>query len=585
VSLGSLERRPPPPRRPRTARVMRIAALAPVVVIGGSVLLLGDVPRVVVLTGIAVAGVALVLAGFATERFGQLGVEHAPLLPAAVSAAGVVVGVVVLTTAPALDVPSLTIAFGVVIVAVAFTLPSRQRVPVIALAVVCWVVTLLLEGVREPLVLVTQISGAAGLAVVALLCTESLEAALEIERQASRASRTRASLLASVLRLQALEPIAVADAVVRGAREAGFDSAILRVVDGPDLRLVAARPLPDHDPPMRLGPGRGIASVARRTGQTVLVAEYGDHPASLDPDGALRGAIATPVFVDGAFAGVLLAGRRQPGLTPLQRQSIELLAEEAGVALGRARRFAADASTVAELRRLDERTHDFVSTVSHELRTPMTVINGLGQTLERRWDDLPPARRADLLRRIDENAERLAVMVRSLVDTSALDRGQLVARKTRVDLAGCVSDVLDRLGPLIEQHPVHVEIDDGLTVTADPSLLEHVVENLLGNAARHTPTGTQVWVRAWRRGAEIEVEIADDGPGIPAEDLPHVLERFYRVGEHTTRPSGGLGLGLALSQQILQAHGRELTVRSTPGRGTSFGFQLRAAPREPAPVT
>jgi signal transduction histidine kinase len=577
VSAPAAGREQAPTRRVLTARAIRVAALAPIVVIGLSVLILGDGSRSD-LAGAALLGlVVVVLAGLTTDRLRRLDVEPAPLLPAVIGALGVLVGVVALSLASALAAPRLSVSFGVVIVAAAFALPERQRLPLIAFALAGWAATLFLDGSSDPLELVTQLSGAVALAYVSLLCTSSLEAALAVEREASRASRTRASLLSSVLRLQALEPAAVADAVVRGAREAGFDSALLRVTDGPDLRLVAARPVPGDDPPMRLGPGVGIASIARRTGQPVLVRDYGEHPARLADRPELRGSIAIPITVEGSIGAVLIAGRREAGLTPLQLQAIELLAEEAGVALGRARRFAADASTVAELRRLDDRTHDFVSTVSHELRTPMTVINGLGQTLSRRWDDLSSERRADLLRRIDENAERLAVMVRSLVDTSALDRGQLVARTTRVDLAGCVRSVLGRLGPVMEDHPIHLEVADGMAVEADPSLLEHVVENLLSNAVRHTPPGTKVWVRAGRTGSEIAVEVIDDGPGIPEADLPHVLERFYRAGEPTTRPSGGLGLGLALSQQILRAHDRELTVRSREGRGTAFAFELPAA--------
>jgi signal transduction histidine kinase len=574
---AAFERERPPARRVLTTRAIRVAAITPIVVLGASVLIQGEGGRSDLL-GVALLGlVIVVLGGLTTERLRQLDAEPAPLLPAVIGALGVLAGVITLTVATTLDAPRLTICFGVVIVAAAFALPERQRLPLIGWALLGWALTLLIDGTVTPVEGVTQLLGAVALAYVALLCTGSLEAALAVERDAARASRTRAALLASVLRLQALEPVAVADAVVRGVREAGFDSALLRVIDGPDLRLVAARPLPGEDPPLRLAPGQGIVSVARRTGEPVVVREYGQHPARIRGQEQLRGAVAMPVFVDGAMAAVLFAGRRAPGLTPLQLQAIELLADEAGIALARARRFAADASTVAELRRLDDRTHDFVSTVSHELRTPMTVIDGLGQTLHRRWDDLPPDRRADLLRRIDENAERLAVMVRSLVDTSALDRGQLVARTKEVDLQASIEAVLGRLGPVTEQHPVHLEVVEDVTVEADPSLLEHVIENLLTNAARHTPAGTQVWVRARREGDEVAVEVADDGPGIAPEDLPHVLERFYRAGEPTTRPSGGLGLGLALSQQILRAHGRELMVRSELGRGTAFAFRLPIA--------
>lgn len=563
-------------RRALTARAVRIASLVPVGVLAASGIVHG-VEHVAVLTVALIVVVLLVVVGLSTERLRQTEGDRPPISPAVIGAVGVIAGVVALTAGTAADSQHLAIIFGVVIVAAAFVLPQRHRRPVVAWSLLGWAVTLVADGVRDPVLLVTQVGGAALLAVVALLSTGALESALRIEREASRESRTRASLLASVLRLQALEPTAVMQAVVQGARDAGFDSAILRVVDGPDLRLVAARPLPGTDPPVRLGPDTGLASIARRTGRPVVVANYRDHPASISGSLELRGAVAAPVLVDGEVAAILVAGRRELGLTRLQVEAIELLAEEAGIALGRARRFEADASTVAELRRLDERTHDFVSTVSHELRTPMTVIHGLGQTLERRWDDLAPPRRADLLRRIDQNAERLAVMVRSLVDTSALDRGELVARTSTVELAACVTAVLGRLVSLFEDHPVHVEVDDAIAVEADPSLLEHVIENLLSNAARHTPRGTQVWVRATPVGPDVRVDIADDGPGIPETDLPHVLERFYRAGEPTTRPSGGLGLGLALSQQILQAHGQELTVRSGPTEGTSFEFRLRAA--------
>ncbi|WP_052665331.1 sensor histidine kinase [Nitriliruptor alkaliphilus] len=564
-------------RRALTARAIRVASLAPVLVIAASGVAHG-VEHAVVLTVALVVIVLLVGGGLRTERFRRTEAARPPVVPAVIGAIGVAAGVVALTAGTTADSQDLAIIFGVVIVAAAFALPQRHRRPVVAWSILGWAVTLVVDGVRDPVMLVTQIGGAFLLAVVALLSTGALESALRIERQASRESRTRASLLASVLRLQALQPTAVFQAVVQGARDAGLDSAILRVVDGQDLRLVAARPLPGVDPPIRLGPDDGLASVVRRTGRTSVVADYPDHPASLSGSRDLRGAIGVPIVVDGEVSAVLVAGRREQGITELQVEAIELLAEEAGIALGRARRFEADASTVAELRRLDERTHDFVSTVSHELRTPMTVIHGLGQTLERRWDDLAPGRRADLLRRIDQNAERLAVMVRSLVDTSALERGELVARTSTVALATCVSAVLGRLSSLFEDHPVHVEVDEHLAVEADPSLLEHVVENLLSNAARHTPRGTQVWVRAEPHGSDVQIAITDDGPGIPETDLPHVLERFYRAGEPTTRPSGGLGLGLALSQQILQAHGQELTVRSGPAGGTSFEFRLRAAP-------
>jgi signal transduction histidine kinase len=558
-------------------RITRTAALVPIVVLGMAVLLASEAGPVPTTIGIVALLGSLVVA--AVSRAGTvLPAAGSPeVTPAVLGAAGVLVSVVLLVAALGEDPQRFTLVFGVVVVAAAFALPRRHRGPLILWALVGWAVSLWFGGVRDGTALATQLGGAVLIALVALRTTAALETALRIERTASRASRTRASLLASVLRLQSLEPQAIAEAVVTGVREAGLDDAVLRAVEAAELRTISVRTADGiATPPAVIGIDEGLAGIACRSGRVEVVDDYGTQPFALPGAGDLRGMIAAPVRVDGELTAVLIGARRAVGLTAVHRQAVELLAEEAGVAFGRARRFAADAATVSELRRLDERTHDFVSTVSHELRTPMTVITGLGQTLARRWEDLDGQRRADLLRRIDENADRLAVMVRSLVDTSALERGQLVVRAEPVDLATSVARVLGRLGPLLEEHRTSVEVPDGTWVVADPSLLEHVVENLLSNAARHTPPGTAVVVTVRAIDGEVELEVVDDGPGIDPADLPHVLERFYRAGEPTTRPSGGLGLGLALSQQVLRAHGRDLTVASAAGEGTRFAFRLPA---------
>jgi signal transduction histidine kinase len=220
------------------------------------------------------------------------------------------------------------------------------------------------------------------------------------------------------------------------------------------------------------------------------------------------------------------------------------------------------------------RTQDFISTVSHELRTPLTVIQGLGQTLSRRWDDLEDARRADLLGRIDANAERLTVMVRSLLDTSAMEEGRLDLCPQPLPLRATIVRLLHRLATVTAAHPVELLVADDLEVVVDPGLFEHVIENLLTNVAKHTPQGTRVRVAAVPRDGQVRVEVSDDGPGIAEEDLPHVLDRFFRGGAPTRRTSSGLGLGLALAEQIVRAHGSALEVLSEPGEGTTFRFAV-----------
>lgn len=108
----------------------------------------------------------------------------------------------------------------------------------------------------------------------------------------------------------------------------------------------------------------------------------------------------------------------------------------------------------------------------------------------------------------------------------------------------------------------------------DPGLWQHVLENLLTNVSKHTPTGTRVSIAARVIGGRTVIEVADDGPGIDAQDLPHVLDRFYRGGDPNRRSTSGLGLGLALAQEIVQAHGGVLEVESDRGQGTRFSFDV-----------
>jgi signal transduction histidine kinase len=354
-------------------------------------------------------------------------------------------------------------------------------------------------------------------------------------------------------------------------------------VEAGTLRLVVGSPgmqelgLPPELPVER----GGLSGLALRSGRPVVVDDYANHPAAIEPERPLQGVIAVPVEGDGGVRAVVLGARRDGAISAVQREAILLLSEQAGRALARASAFEEDRLTVADLRTLEVRTQDFVSTVSHELRTPLTVIQGLGQTLTRRWDDLDEDRRADLLGRIDANAERLSVMVRSLLDTSALEEGRLDLRPERLALRPLVDRLLHRLATVTAAHPVEVRIDPRLEIVADAGLFEHIVENLLTNVAKHTPQGTRVELSAEACGDRVRIEMRDDGPGIDPGDLPHVLDRFFRGGAPTRRTTGGLGLGLALARQIVQAHGGDLEVDSSPGVGTTFRFEVAAATVSP----
>jgi signal transduction histidine kinase len=493
---------------------------------------------------------------------------------------GVGLGAPFLVAAVEVDVERFSLLFAVVLVIGAYSYPGRLRVPLCLWVLVVWAATLWWGGVDDPAVLALHLGGGALVLGTSLRTADALAEATEIEATTRAEAEQRARLLASVLRTNSLLPDDVLEAVTSGLTEAGFDVVAIRTVDPETgtLRLVKGSPglaglgLPPNLPLERAG----LSGVAVEAGAPVVVDDYADHPAALPGEQVLRGVIAVPVGEGTDVRAVVLGGCHVGPVSSVQREVVVLLAEQAGRALARASAFEADRRTVEELRLLDTRTHDFVSTVSHELRTPLTVIEGLGRTLSKRWDELDPARCEDLLRRVDANAERLSVMVRSLLETSALEEGRLDPRPAPVPVRATVLGLLDRLATVTAAHPVEVAIAGDLEVLADPGLFEHVVENLLTNVAKHTPQGTRVRFSGQREGRRICFEVQDEGPGIPPEDLPHVLDRFFRGGAPTRRTSSGLGLGLALASQVVRAHGGELVVTSEPGRGTTFRFDLPA---------
>lgn len=486
----------------------------------------------------------------------------------------------VLVVALDVEVQRFSPIIATVLVAGIYAYPAKLRWPLTAWALGVWSVTLLWGGVTDLTVLAANLGG--GLLVVAatIRVADGLVASLSEAGQARQESERRASLLATVLRTNSLDPADVLRATTTGLMETGLDVAVIRSIDRERGAAVlvdgAAREDLELLEEIPLDTGFVAQCIAER--RRVQVDRLDDHEALVSArDTPLQGYVLIPLF-DGDLVTAVAAGASSSGpLSDEQVASAELLAAQAARALARARSFEADRRTVAELRRLDVRTQDFVSTVSHELRTPLTVIHGLGRTLLARWDDLDDVRRSDLLRRVAANAERLSAMVGSLLDSSALERGEFELERVAVPLRASVDALLHRLASVTAAHPVTVHVPDALRVDVDANLFEHVLENLLTNVAKHTPQGTNVEVRAEVDGDNVEVSVSDEGPGIAASDIPHVLDRFYRGGEPDRRSSGGLGLGLALSQQIVQAHGGELRVDSEAGSGTRFSFVVPAA--------
>ncbi len=237
-----------------------------------------------------------------------------------------------------------------------------------------------------------------------------------------------------------------------------------------------------------------------------------------------------------------------------------------------ARAFNEMAAALEEAERL---RRNLVADVAHELRTPLTVIQG---NLRAILDDVYPLDKAEVAQ-LYEETRLLSRLVDDLHELSQAEARQLSLNLQPVNVSLLVDDVAASFRTAAESQGVmlHTEVASDLpTVQADPARLSQVLHNLLSNALRHTPEGGTVSLCAERDGAHVRLSIHDTGDGIPAEHLPHVFDRFYRVERDRSRETGGAGLGLAIVRAIVEAHGGHVTVASegVPGLGSTFTIHL-----------
>ncbi|MEV5414084.1 HAMP domain-containing sensor histidine kinase [Thermopolyspora sp. NPDC052614] len=268
-------------------------------------------------------------------------------------------------------------------------------------------------------------------------------------------------------------------------------------------------------------------------------------------------------------------------------------AREASEAAAREAAESARRSAV-EARRSEDRMRRFVADASHELRTPLTSIRGFAELFRQEGAaDLATASR--LLRRIEDEARRMGLLVDDLLLLARLDRQRPLLRHPVDVLALAAGAVLDArmLAPDREIDLIRLDgADTPLVVIGDEPRLRQVIGNLVGNALRHTPPGTpfRIGVGASPSG-EVVIEVADEGPGMSPEDTERVFERFYRADPARSRTeSGGTGLGLPIAAALVQAHDGTITVTSAPGQGTTFQVRLPAQGRStdhipPHPIT
>jgi two-component system sensor histidine kinase KdpD len=263
---------------------------------------------------------------------------------------------------------------------------------------------------------------------------------------------------------------------------------------------------------------------------------------------------------------------------------LSALASQLGLAVERkALQHAATENEI--LKRTDELKSALINAVSHDLRTPLASIIASGASLRRSDVDWTKKERQELGAVVEEEALRLDRIVGNLLDLSRLEGGALKLEKDVYDLAALVDDVLSRLGARAARHTLGVDVPDDLPpVLLDYVAIDQVLSNLVENAAKHTPPGSEIEVSARARDGEVQVTVADNGPGIPPEALPRLFEPFYRV-DMPGRAAQGTGLGLTVAKGLVEAHGGRIWAENRPEGGARFVFTLPLGVPDAAPDT
>jgi two-component system sensor histidine kinase KdpD len=273
--------------------------------------------------------------------------------------------------------------------------------------------------------------------------------------------------------------------------------------------------------------------------------------------------------------------RTGPLLTPDRRRLLDALSDQAALAIERVN-LAEDVDRTRLAAETERLRSALLTSISHDLRTPLASILGSASTLRTYSKELDEAGREELTRTIQDEAERLNRFIANLLDMTRLESGAIEPRAELVDLGDIVGSALERAANVLAGHRVVVDLgSDAPMLRVDPVLFEQVLFNLLDNAAKYAPPGTEVRLEARRDAQSVRIHVLDEGPGIPPDDLERIFDKFYRV-HAADRRRAGTGLGLAICRGFDEAMGGMIVAGNRTDRsGADFTVTLPA----PAGVT
>src|SRR5262245_3809587 len=315
----------------------------------------------------------------------------------------------------------------------------------------------------------------------------------------------------------------------------------------------------------RGGPGRWVRYVPPRA------------PGTAEPAGGRLHLVPVQATAGRVGEVVLVRPARRGAVSDADTRLLSAVAAQLGSAVDRAR-LEREATEAEILRGTDELRKALINAVSHDLRTPLASIIAAADTLRQHTVEWSQEERDGFARGIADEAHRLNRIVGHLLDLSRIEAGALRPDKRPYDLGGLVDEVVGRLRPLTAGHRVVVAVPDDLPpLRLDYVEIDQVLSNLVENAAKYAPPGTEIAVSARLLDHQVEVEVADRGPGIPPAHLPRLFEPFFRLDGDARRPRGS-GLGLTVARGLVEAHGGRIRAENRDGGGARFVFTLPLAP-------
>ena len=315
-----------------------------------------------------------------------------------------------------------------------------------------------------------------------------------------------------------------------------------------------------------------------------LEAYLADHPGSLSTrlavEEGIRSSLTCPLIALGKPIGFMFFSSRD---TDTYRHAhVEIFL---GIA-GQLATIVEKSRLYEELLELNELKNKFLGIAAHDLRNPLAVFSGFTELLHKGSAGPLSPRQERMLDMMDQTAQRMLALINDLLDISVIESGRLELRKEVASISGILenchaaNDIIAR----DKEIELELEIEPGLPPAhLDPERINQILSNLVGNAIKFSPSGTVITLGVRSSGDVVEISVADQGPGIPEDELPKLFGEFQRGSTRATAGETSTGLGLAIAKRMVEAHGGTIRADSVVGRGSTFTFTLPLGPLPPAP--